>query len=388
MSKIARAAVLKGPGQMEIQEFPIPQPAQGAAVGRMISSGICGTDKHSYKGETKQNAGTAAETDVAFPLIQGHENVLVIEEISEEGSRFLDFHGDVLKPGDRVTMCPDVVCGTCHYCTHFAYYPWCERPHFCYGNTRSCTDAPHLFGGFSEYIYIEPKTRLYKVPEELSDDMAVLTELMCVTYTLDKAKEFNSFSGEGFSFNDTVVIQGVGPLGLAHIIKARMLGAGKIIATDISDYKLQLAKDFGADVVINSAHTTPEQRIELVLQETRGLGADIVVECVGKPFVVPEGLAMLRKAGMYLEPGNYVDCGGTDINMHIICSKNLRIIGMCNHAYTGYRPSMEMMLRHKDNFPWAKFISHKFPLDQTEQGLITSMSDESMKVVIMPNGVK
>ncbi|MDD5017623.1 MAG: zinc-binding dehydrogenase [Eubacteriales bacterium] len=384
MSDNVKAAVLVKPGMVEMREFPMPTPKKGAAVAKILLAGICGTDKHSYRGETRQFGGTSSAKDISLPLIQGHENVMVISDIDEEGSRSLEFHGEILKPGDRITMCPDVVCGKCHYCKHFAWYPWCDDMQFCYGNTRSCDEKEHLYGGFAEYIYIEPGTRIYKVPDGLPNEMAVLTELMCVTYTLDKAKEFYSFSGEGFGFNDTVVIQGVGPLGLAHIIKARMLGAGKIIVTDLSDYKLKLAKEFGADIAINVETTTEAERIDLVRQETRGLGADVVVECVGYPHVVNEGLTMLRKAGVYLEAGNFVDVGATPINMHMICSKNLRIVGMYNHAYTGYRPSMEMMLRDIKRFPWDKFISHKFPLKNTEQAIQASMEKDSMKVVIDP----
>jgi L-iditol 2-dehydrogenase len=255
---------------------------------------------------------------------------------------------------------------------------------FSYGNMRSCDEANHLYGGFAEYIYIEPGTRLYKIPDALPDSMAVLSEVFAVTYALDKAKEFNAFSLEGFSFGDTVVVQGVGPLGLAHIVKARMMGAGKIIAIDISDYKLDLAMQFGADVVFNSLKTTPEERIELVRQHTRGFGADIAIECVGRPEVVGEGLKMLRKAGMYLEVGNFVDCGGTPLNIHEICANNLRIIGMCNHAHSSFRQTMEMLLRYIDKFPWDKFISHVFPLSKAEEAILTSMTDESMKVLIKP----
>lgn len=384
MSKYSKAAVLHGPGSMEIRSFPVDSPEKGAAVCRMVVSGVCGTDKHSYRGETVQYKGTANEIDLPFPIIQGHENVMIIEEIDGEGSRKLEFGGAVLKPGDRVTMCPDVVCGTCYYCKNFPNYPWCEHMLFSYGNMRSCNDAHHLYGGFSEYIYIEPGTRLYQIPDGLPDEMAVFTEVMCVTYTLDKAKEFNSFSLEGFNFGDTVVVQGSGPLGIAHIIKARMMGAGKIIATDISDYKLDLARQFGADVTMNVNKTTEDERVDLVMQETRGLGADLAVECVGRPHVVPEGLRMLRKAGMYLEPGNFVDCGETGLNIHLICSKNLRIIGMSNHSHNGYRQSMEMMLREKDRFPWEKLISHRFRLDDAEKAVQTSMTDESMKVLIKP----
>jgi len=289
-----------------------------------------------------------------------------------------------LKEGDRITICPDVVCGTCWYCKNIPNYPWCDKMLFSYGNMRSCKDPPHLYGGFAEYIYLEPGTRAYKIPDGLNSDIAAMTEVFCVTWTLDKAKEFNSFSMEGFNFGDTVVVQGAGPLGLMHIIKARMMGAGLIIATDISDYKLDLAKKAGADIVFNVKKTTEAERIEAVYANTHGLGAALVVECVGRPFVVSEGLKMLRKAGMYLEPGNFVDCGETPINIHEICAKNLRIIGMSNHTHNCYREAMEMMLRWKDAYPWQEMISHRFPVEKAEDAIKTGMTDESMKVLIKP----
>ncbi|MEN6594084.1 MAG: zinc-binding dehydrogenase [Clostridiaceae bacterium] len=385
MKQTVKAAVLETPGKMTIREFPYPKLEKGAAICRIVLAGVCGTDKHSYRGESVQYKGTDNEIDLPYPIIQGHENVMIIEEIDPEGALHLDFDGNILKVGDRVTMCPDVVCGTCWFCKNMPTYPWCEHMLFSYGNMRSCNDGKHLYGGFSEYIYIEPGTRLYKVPDGLPDSMAVLTEVMCVTATMDKAKEFNSFSLEGFNFNDTVVIQGVGPLGLAHVIKARMMGAGKIIVTDISDYKLALAKEFGADIAFNVNTTTEDERVEIVMQQTHGRGADLAVECVGRPHVVPEGIRMLRKAGMYLEPGNFVDCGETSINVHEICSKNLRIIGMSNHTHVGYRAHMEMMERSITWFPWEKFVSHRYPIDQAEQAIKTSMGDESMKVVLDPS---
>jgi L-iditol 2-dehydrogenase len=85
MSERVRAAVLVAPGRYEVQEFPRPALPDGAALLRMEMSGICGTDKHTFAGETKQYAGTPAETDTPFPIIQGHENVGVIEEITPDG---------------------------------------------------------------------------------------------------------------------------------------------------------------------------------------------------------------------------------------------------------------------------------------------------------------
>ena len=381
-----KAAVLEKPGKSIFAEFPMPELEEGGAICRVLMAGICGTDKHTYRGENVQYKGTNNELSLPFPIIQGHEVVLEIAAISEEGARHLSFDGDYLKVGDRVTYCPDVICGDCWYCKNIPTYPWCDHLQFSYGNMRSCNDAKHLYGGFAEYVYIEPGTRLYKVPEGLPDNIAVLTELMCVTATLDKAKEFNSFSKEGFNYNDTLLIQGTGPLGLCHIIKARMMGAGKIICTDLSDYRLDLAKQFGADIVINADKTTEDERFEIVMQNTGGRGVDLAVECVGYPDVVPEGLRMVRRAGMYLEPGNFVDCGEVPINIHEICTKNLRIIGMCNHTHVGYKDHMEMMKRSMDWFPWDKFVTHVFPLDKYEDAMKTAMSLDSMKVVFAPHG--
>lgn len=384
MNQRVKAAVTVGSGHVEIHEFDMPTLGKGAAICKILMAGVCGTDKHTYSGETVQYKGTPDEFSIPFPIIQGHELAMEIVAIDEEGAQNLSFDGDYLKVGDRVTICPDVVCGKCWFCKNMPSYPWCEKAQFHYGHNRSTTFGKKLYGGFSQYMYIEPGARLYKIPDGLPNDLACFTEVMCVTYTLEKAREFSSFDLEGFNFGDTVVIQGSGPLGIAHIAMARMLGAGKIIATDISDYKLDIAKAFGADVVLNVEKTTPEERIARIKAETNGRGAEIVVECVGRPEVFPEGLKYLRKAGMYLEPGNFVDCGGTNISVHEICSRNLRIIGMTNHTHNKYKTVMEMMLRNKDTFPWDRLFSHRFPLAQAEEAVKTSMTKESMKVIIDP----
>ena len=382
--RYVKAAVVDGPGKISIRQIEYPEiiPGDGGGIMKCIASGICGTDKHTFRGETKQNGGTATEFHAAYPLIQGHEAVGIIEELDPKSKR-LDYYGNELHVGDRITFCPDIVCGECYYCRRASWYPWCEDPsRECYGNSMSCEDKKKLNGAMAEYMYLYPKAYLYKVPDGLSNDLACLTEVMCVTYSLDKAKEFFSFDGEGFEFGGSVVVLGTGPLGLAHIAKARMLGAGKIIAVDISDYKLDLAKAFGADIVINSRNTTAEERIAIVKDATDGFGANVVCECAGVNAVVEEGFEMAAKMGVYIEVGHFVDVGENNINMHKVCAKNLRIIGMNNHANFGYRQTMEMLLRHQNDFPWEKFFSHHFKLDDYETAIRTSMTDESMKVIV------
>ena len=115
-----------------------------------------------------------------------------------------------------------------------------------------------------------------------------------VAVGLDRAKQISAFPNESFRFDDTVVVIGVGPLGMCFLMKARMLGAGTIIAADLSDYRLNFAKRLGADHTVNAGKTSKGDRLQLVQDLTSGRGADMVIECAGVPEAVPEALEMMR----------------------------------------------------------------------------------------------
>ena len=384
MSDRVRAAVLVAPGRYEVQEFPRPALADGAALVRMEMSGICGTDKHTFAGETKQYAGTPAETDTPFPIIQGHENVGVIEEITPLAAERLEFYGQPLAVGDRVTHCPDIVCGRCYSCTHVQGYVWCDRSS-CYGNSFSSTEAPHLMGGWAEYLYLRPDTFVYKVPSGLPPRVAVLAEVMACTASLDKLKEFSSYALEGFNSGDTVMVIGAGPLGLLHIAKADMMGAGQIIASDLSAYRLDWARRCGADETLDVTATTSAERIERVRELTGGRGADVVLHMANTPASFVEGIEMLKRGGMMLEMGNFADTGEISLNVHRhVCSKNIRLIGLTNHPSTGYGPALRLLERYADRYPFAEMVSHEFGLADAETAMRTSMTPDSMKVAIVP----
>jgi len=385
MQKEVKAAVMTGPGKIEIQKFPYPKlDDPGAMILKMEMSGICGTDKHTFEGRSKQYAGTAAETDTPFPIIPGHENTGIIAEIGLKARKEMEFYGQELKEGDRVTMSPDVVCGKCWYCRNTFGYPWCEHMK-AYGNAYPSTLKPYLFGGWSEYMYLFPGTFVYKVPRDMPPEISVLTELFTVSYAVDRAKESYSLANEGFGAADTVVIQGVGPMGMACLIKARILGAGEIIAVDKSDFRLDMAKEFSADRVLNIDATTREQRIDYIRDLTHGRGADLVVECTGSPHAVIEGLEMLRKGGTYIEAGNFVDTGSTEININKhLCAKNVRLFGVTNHPFTHYGASLKLMERYAGIFPFEKFVTHRFKIDEAEKGLRRSFEPDTLKVVIEP----
>ena len=245
------AATLVKPGQYEIREYPLPEPAPGCVLVKMELSGICGTDKHTFQGYTTQYGGRKLE----FPIIQGHENVGTVAAIGGNGD-YSDFEGIPLRVGDRVVVGANVCCGECYYCRHDFPYYCCENMTD-YGNNLSAKNPPHLFGGWSQYMYIVPGSFLVKVPDDLPSEIAVLTEIFAVSVGLDRAKQMSAFPNESFRFDDTVVVLGVGPLGMCFLMKARMLGAGTIIAVDLSDYRLNFAKRLGADHVVNVGKTLP-----------------------------------------------------------------------------------------------------------------------------------
>jgi L-iditol 2-dehydrogenase len=377
-----RAATLVAPGRYEIAEYPLPEPGPGAVLLRMSLSGICGTDKHTYQGYTTQYAGTAAARQIPFPIIQGHENVGTIAAIG--GGAYADFEGAPLAVGDRVVVGANVVCGDCYYCRHDYPYYFCERM-VDYGNNMSAADPPHLFGGWAQYLYVVPGSFLVRVPDGVPDEVAVLTEIMAVTVGLDRAKQVSAVPNEAFLFDDTVVVFGVGPLGLCHVMKARMLGAGTIVAVDLSRFRLDLARRLGADHGIDAAATTPEERLRFVRDLTRGRGADVVVECAGVPQVVPECLDMLRVGGLLIEAGNFSDLGGVTISPHRhLCSKSVRIIGVGGEEAASYGPSLRQLARYTRHYPVRDIVTHRYGLDAVDEAVRVSIAPDSMKVVVDP----
>lgn len=381
-----RAAVIAGPYQVETRHFPYPKLPDGSMLMKMEMSGICGSDKHSYKGESLLYGGAIRESHIKYPVLPGHENVGIVAEITPRARHELEFYHQELKEGDRVVMCCDVRCGHCYECRNSWGFGWCDN-FWSYGLLKSCDEPPHLWGGWSEYMYIPPEVHVYKVPDGMPPEVAVLAEPFACTVSLDKLKDFAAQPSEGFCAGDTVVALGLGPIGLLHVAKARILGAGTIIGIDRSPLRLNMAKKFSADYLINAEQTTPAERIERIKELTHGRGADVVIDCVGIPDVLTEGLEMLGNGGFFLEEGAFVDIGSVDINPHRhILAKNARIVGMVNHSYTAYYSSMRLMQRFGElyGFPFDKLVSHQFKIEQAEEAIIKSMDLDSLKVVVTP----
>jgi threonine dehydrogenase-like Zn-dependent dehydrogenase len=373
------AAALVEPGRYELREFPLPEPAPGCVLVKMEMSGICGTDKHTYQGFITQYG----ERKIEFPLIQGHENVGTVAAIGGDGE-CTDFEGIPLQLGDRVVVGANVSCGRCYYCRHDFPYYCCENT-LDYGNLLNAKNPPYLFGGWSQYMYIVPGSFLVKVPDDLPSEVAVLAEIFAVSVGLDRAKQMSAFPNESFRFDDTVVVLGVGPLGMCFLMKARMLGAGTIVAIDLSDYRLNFAKRLGADHIVNAGTTSQAERLQIVKDLTHGRGADMVIECAGVPQAVREALEMLRISGLLVEAGNFSDLGEISLSPHRhLCAKNVRILGVSGEEPAAYGPGMRQMARYLKHYPLREFVTHRFGLRDVEAAVQKAIAADSMKVVLEP----
>jgi len=377
---IARAVVTAAPRRLEVREFPVADPEPGAVVLRMRLSGICGTDKHTYRGESKQYAGTDHERDLEYPLICGHENVGIV---AATGGEVRDSDGHVLREGDRVVPGANVPCGVCWYCRNDQPYYLC-RDLDDYGNSLNCAAPPYLFGGWADYLYLKPGSRIFGVPDELPDEVAVMTEVMAVTHGVEKALAvLGLYNADPVGFS--VAVLGVGPLGLMHLLKARTLGAGTVIATDLLTGRLEKAAAFGVDVALDASQTDERQRLEATQAATDGRGVDIAIDASGVPSTFTEGLAMVRPGGVLVEAGTFVDMGPVGINPNsAICTRNVAVLGIGGEMATAYGPSMRLMAANLDRYPLTKIVTHRFGFGQAEAALAMAQSGESMQVAFDP----
>ena len=375
MASSVRAATLLGPERLEVRSYPYPDELEpGAVLLRMLASGICGTDKHTYRGETEQYAGTEKARSTPYPIIQGHENVGVVAAIGAGGARARD--GSPLAEGDRVVPAPNRACGECHMCARGFPYYLCRRLEN-YGNSLTSSTAPHLFGGWADYLYLKPRTAVFRVPDGLPDDVAVLTEIFAVTHSLERAARLPSPAG--FRPGGSVAVIGVGALGLAHAVKASLMGAGRIIAVDPSRRRLDLAARLaGAETV-----TAGPAVANAVADLTAGEGADVVVNATGFPGSFAQAVEMVRDGGLVIEVGAFVDMGAESFNPAVLCGRNLTLLGIGGEDLLVYEGTLALLARHQASAGFADMVSHRFDVQDAPEAMRTALDAEaSAKVLI------
>jgi L-iditol 2-dehydrogenase len=367
---------MSGPGRIAVERFPMPDPEPGAVILEVSMSGVCGTDKHTFRGETLQYGGTPNERQLEYPLICGHENVGRIAAIGD-ADEIDDSEGLPLRLGDRVVPSANVVCGRCWFCRNGLPYYQCERLED-YGNSLGCARPPHLFGGWAEHMYLLPGTHLFRVPDELPDEVAVLTEIFAVTHGFEMARRL-----QPGGFGERVAVIGVGPLGLCHLIKARLLGCAELIAIDRLPSRLAMAAGFGATLCLDAGELEPEELVARAREHTGGRGPDIVLDCSGVPHTFVTALRMVRVGGTVVEAGAFVDLGAVGVNPTAdICTKSVSVLGIGGESATAYAPSLRLLARNLQRLPLDRIVTHRIALEEAERALAVSQSDDAMKVAL------
>ena len=364
MSRVTAAVLAAYEQPLEIRQYPdIAEPGPGEALVRVELAGICGTDVHLWLGQLP----------VPLPVILGHESAGRIERLGPGLER--DWRGNLLAPGDRVTWASSLVCGECFYCRVKRQPTRCVSRK-AYGISYCADEPPHLRGGYAEKILLRADTAIFKLPDTLPSEAVVGAGCALVTaiHGLERCP---------VQWGDVVLIQGTGPVGLAALAVARQAGAMRTIVIGGPEHRLELARRFGADLVIDIDGTPdPKARQKQAIEASGGYGADVVIECVGHPEAVNEGIELCRDGGKFLVLGQYANAGNISFNPHIITRKQLEVRGSW-----GFEPRhWDLALTLLDRTDWkrlfAEEITHRFPLREADAALQTVRQWRSGKTVI------
>jgi threonine dehydrogenase-like Zn-dependent dehydrogenase len=357
MGDTMRAVVSHGPGDYRLEELPVPVPGPGEALVRVEAVGICASDLKCYHGAAKfwgdQDRPAWAETEV----VPGHEFVGEVVELDEAARQRWN-----IAVGDRVTSEQIVPCWQCRYCRRGQY--WMCAPHDIYGFKRRTP------GAMAEYMVFPADALVHKVGKTLPAAHAAFVEpLSCALHAVERA---------GIGFDDVVVVAGCGPIGLGMVAGAAAKSPAHVVALDLSDAKLDLARRCGADTVLNIARDDVKAVVDGL---TEGYGADVYLEGTGHPSAVPQGLNLLRKLGTFVEYGVF----GSDVTVDwsiISDDKELDVRGA--HLGPGCWPAAIRLLE-QGRLPMDDIVTHQLPLAEFQRGLdLVGDGTSSIKVSLIP----
>jgi threonine dehydrogenase-like Zn-dependent dehydrogenase len=245
-----------------------------------------------------------------------------------------------------------------------------------YGHDLAADD-PHFLGGFAEYCYILPGTFILKLPDELSDEEA--TPLNCGVATMASVTE-----AAEIGLGDTVIIQGLGLLGLYGAAMAKARGARCVIGLDAVASRLDIAKKFGADHVIDIAGVPPQAVIDEVRALCRPDGADAVIEVCGVPDVIPQGLQMLRTGGRYVLGGLVNPGANVTIDANILLRRWITVRGIHNYHPRHLIQALDFVMANRKRFPFKDIVDAKFALNDLDAAFKKASERKVLGAAIVP----
>jgi len=354
-----RATVLVAPNRLETWNVPIPEPEAGGALVSVVVGGVCGSDLHIMTGE----AGI-----MPFPIILGHEGVGRIEKLGPGVST--DYAGIPVKVGDLVYWSPIALCHRCHSCTVLEETP-CENSQF-----FEHAEKPN-WGSYADYAWLPGGLAFFRLPD--GADPEAVAALGCALPTV-----LRGFDRCGpIRVNETVVVQGAGPVGLSAVLVAAVAGAREIIVIDGVDKKLETARQLGATATVSLADS-PEERRRQIYDLCGHNGPNVVVEAAGYLPAFPEGVDLTGNHGRYIVLGLWGAIGTQPISPRDLTTKNLTVGGASFPKPKNYYGAMHLAARLQDRFPLAALISHRFAISDADKALDAVKKGEVIKAVIDP----
>lgn len=357
-----KRAVLVGANQpVEIWQHLVFDPGPGEVLLKNAMSGICGTDIHLQKGEVP----------LPGPIVLGHEGIGVVEAVGTGVTT--DFAGTAISKGDRVYYVPIMPCNRCYYCTVQKDTTNCE-------NTLQAlftpADQPPVCT-HSEYARLPASVPFYRIPDETPSEAVIA--FGCALPTMLQGLERIGGPRPG----QTVVIQGLGPVGQAATLMSSLSGASRIITIDGNPKRLSEASNFGAtDTVGFSDFPTSESRVERIRELTAGRGAELVIEAAGVVDAFAEGIQLVAKGGSYLVCGLWSAPGSVSIEPRIINNSNMQIKGTSLYEGRHIARAIAVATANHENYPMAGAITHQFPLDRMQEALDCVARGEPVKAVV------
>ena len=362
MGRKVWAAVAVARRQMELQEFALPDIGEEDGLLRVEMCGVCGSDPRIF-----------SWTDGSrFPLILGHELVGFVEAV---GSRAAARWG--VAAGDRVIVEHLFGCGHCRWCL-VGEYRFCLEQQG-YGGPTPCSVPPHLWGAYSQYMYLAPNARVHRISADVPAQAAAMT---CAN--IGNGLRWVRTVG-GAAIGDTVVVVGPGGQGLAAVLAAREAGAARIVALGLSrdEHRLALAREFGATDTVNLEE---EDAVGAVEALTDGALADVVVDVTGATASLGLALELARPLGTVVVGSN---TGAQEARLvaSLMPVKELRVQGVNSHDTAAVRAAIKVV--ESGRYPIEKMVTHRFSLEEAETAVRAAGGEIELegfvKGVIVPN---
>ena len=352
-----KAVVCYAAHDYRFEEVAVPQAGPGEVVVKVHDCGICASDIKCYTGAPLFWGDEFRPAYVDGPVIAGHE---FTGEVVALGEGAAEKHG--VRIGDRVVAEQIVPCGKCRYCLEGLYWLCVEANIFGFKKV--------VHGAMAEYIKFPPQALVYKVPEQISEKQAALIEpLACALHAVERGE---------IKLGDVVVQVGCGTLGLSMVAAERLKNPGLLIALDLLDSRLELAKQFGADLTFNASK---EDVVQRVLDLTDGYGCDVLIEATGNHEAIVTSLHMIRKLGTFVEFSVMRELTTADWTI-IGDGKELNIHG----AHLGpYCFPIAIDYLNRGLIQIEPIVTHHFPLADFEKGFrAVENPEDSIKVLLKP----